>query len=145
MKISELMTRRFHAVREETPIREFVRALCESNASGLPVVDSEGQVVGFISERDVIEAALPGYLDLLESDAFWPEVEKFSGRLQEIAREPVREYMVCEVVKVREDEDELYVAELMIRKGLKVIPVVDREGALIGLVRRIDLLTGIIE
>jgi CBS domain-containing protein len=109
------------------------------------VVDSEGRVVGFISERDVIEAALPGYLDLLESDAFWPEVEKFSGRLQEIAREPVREYMVREVVKVREDEDELYVAELMIRKGLKVIPVVDREGALIGLARRIDLLTGIIE
>lgn len=146
MKVSQLMTRRFPVVREEMPIREFVRALCEGSpgASGLPVVDPEGYVVGFISERDVIEAALPDYLDLLQSEAIWPEVEQFSRKLREVAEEPVRSYMRKDVVKVTEEEDDLYVAELMIRKGLKVLPVVDAEGKLVGLVRRVDLLKGML-
>ena len=146
MKVSQLMTRQFPIVREEMPIREFVRALCEgsSGASGLPVVDPEGRVVGFISERDVIEAALPDYLDLLQSEAIWPEVEQFSQKLREVAAEPIRSYMRTDVVKVTEEEDDLYVAELMIRKGLKVLPVVDVEGKLVGLVRRVDLLKGML-
>lgn len=146
MKILQLMTHRFQALREETSIREFVRALYEESpgASGLPVVDSEGHVVGFISERDVLEAALPDYLDLLQSEAIWPEVEQFSRKLKEVAEEPVRSYMQTEVVKVTEEEDDLYVAELMIRKGIKVLPVVDAEGKLTGLVRRIDLLKGLL-
>jgi len=144
MKVSEFMTRNYPAVREETSIQDFVRLLYQSGFSGLPVIDEGGRVVGFISERDVLEAALPGYLDLLESESFWPEVEKFSENLRGITQEPVKHFMRQEVVKVSQDEDDLYVAELMIRKGLKVVPVVDREGVLIGLVRRIDLLKGLL-
>ncbi len=146
MKVAQLMTRRVPAVREDVPVREFVRALYQESpgTSGLPVVDPEGHVVGFISERDVIEAALPDYLDLLQSEAIWPEVEQFSQKLREVAEEPVRSYMRTDVVKVTEEEDDLYVAELMIRRGLKALPVVDAEGRLTGLVRRIDLLKGML-
>ena len=144
MKASEFMTREFSAVGEDTPIRDLVRLLYQSGSSGLPVVDHEQRVVGFISERDVIQAALPGYFDLLQSESFWPEVEQFSKKLREIAQDPVRAYMVHNVGKVNQDEDDLYVAELMIQKGFKLIPVVDHEGVLIGLVRRIDLLKGLL-
>ena len=144
MKASEFMTREFPAVGEETPIRDFVRLLYRSGSSVLPVVDAEQRVVGFISERDVIQAALPGYFDLLQSESFWPEVEQFSKKLREISQDPVRTYMVRDVGKVNRDEDDLYVAELMIQKGFKLIPVVDHEGVLIGLVRRIDLLKGLL-
>ncbi len=146
MKVSQFMARQFPVVREEMPVREFVRALCEGapGTSGLPVVDPEGHVVGFLSERDVLEAALPDYLDLLQSESIWPEVEQFSLKLKEVAEEPVRSYMRTDVVKVTEEEDDLYVAELMIRKGLKVLPVVDAEGKLVGLVRQVDLLKGML-
>ncbi len=145
MKVSQLMTRECPPVYEETPLREFVQALRESGTSGLPVIDREGHVVGFVSERDVIEAALPGGFELpINSSSLWPEGEQFSEQLRELADAPVRDYMVCEVVKVREDEEDAYVAELMIRKGLKVIPVVDRDGVLVGLIRRIDLLKGLL-
>ncbi|OGF53694.1 MAG: hypothetical protein A2Z21_01410 [Candidatus Fraserbacteria bacterium RBG_16_55_9] len=144
MKASEFMMREFSAVGEDTPIRDLVRLFYQSGSSGLPVVDTEQRVVGFISERDIIEAALPGYFDLLQSESFWPEVEQFSKKLREIAQDPVRAYMVRDVGKVHQDEDDLYVAELMIQKGFKLIPVVDHGGVLIGLVRRIDLLKGLL-
>ncbi len=144
MKVAELMTRELSAVEEETPIRDFVRLLYQTGMSGLPVVDGARRVIGFISERDVIQAALPSYFDLVQSESFWPEVEQFSKKMREISQDPVRIYMVREVVKVNQDEDDLYVAELLIRKGLKLVPVVDSEGVLIGLVRRIDLLKGML-
>ncbi len=144
MKASEFMTREFTAVREDTTIRDFVRMLYQSASSGLPVVDKDRRVVGFISEKDVIQAALPGYFDLLQSGSFWPEVEQFSKKLREMAGDPVRAYMVRTVGKVNQDEDDLYVAELMIQKGFKLLPVVDQQGVLIGVVRRIDLLKGLL-
>jgi CBS domain-containing protein len=144
MKASEFMTREFPAVNEETPVRDLVRLLYQSGSSGLPVVDEERRVIGFISERDVIQAALPGYFDLLQSESFWPEVEQFSKKLREMAQHPVRVYMVREVGKVYGDEDDLYVAEMMIQRGFKLIPVVDHKGVLLGVVRRIDLLKGLL-
>jgi len=144
MKASEFMLRDVPTVSEETCIRDFVRMLYASGSSGLPVVDEDRRVVGFLSERDVIQAALPGYFDLLQSESFWPEVEQFSKKLREIAQERVRTYMVREVGKVNQEEDDLYVAELMIQKGFKLLPVVDHQGKLLGVVRRIDLLKGLL-
>jgi CBS domain-containing protein len=49
--------------------------------------------------------------------------------------------MTREVVAVQPEDTDLYAADLMLRKGLKQLPVVDREGRLVGVVRRIDLLS----
>lgn len=144
MKVSQLMMRETPAVGEETPIRDFVRLLYQTGMSGLPVVDERRRVIGFLSERDVLQAALPGYFDLLQSESFWPETEQFAKKLREIADDPVRIHMSRQVFKVYQDEDDLYAAEIMIHKGFKLIPVVDSEGVLIGLLRRVDLLKGLL-
>jgi len=46
-------------------------------------------VVGVISERDLIRAALPGYVDMLQSVAFLPSLNQLSRRLREIGDKPV--------------------------------------------------------
>jgi CBS-domain-containing membrane protein len=48
--------------------------------------------------------------------------------------------MTEDVVAARPDDNDLHVADLMIRKGLKQIPVLDDQKRLVGVVRRIDLL-----
>jgi len=145
MKVAQLMTREFPRVREETPLRELVRALREGGFAGLPVVDAEGRVVGFVSEKEVLEAILPRGLELVAPGAsLWPEGWSLEERLRELAEVPVRDCMVREVTRVRDDEEDAYAAELMVRRGLEAVPVVDRDGALVGLIRRIDLLKGLL-
>jgi len=104
------------------------------------MVDEDGRVVGVISERDLIRAVLPGYVDMLQSVAFLPSLDQLSRRLHEIGPKPVAEFMTEEVVAARPDDNDLHVADLMIRKGLKQIPVLDDQKRLVGVVRRIDLL-----
>lgn len=140
MKAHEVMRRDLTSVDLDTTVSHVMYLLYQSGLSSLPVVDEDGRVVGIISERDLIRAVLPGYVDMLQSTAFLPSLDQLSRRLHEIGGEPVAEFMVRDVIAARPDDTDLHLADLMIRKGLKQIPVLDKERRLVGVVRRIDLL-----
>lgn len=140
MKARDLMRRDLTSVELDTPVAHVIYLLHQSGFSSLPVLDEDGRVVGIISERDLIRAALPGYVEMLQSAAFLPSLDRITRKLKEIGGKPVSEFMVRDLVLARPDDNDLYLADLMIRKGLKQIPVVDDGRRLVGVVRRIDLL-----
>jgi CBS domain-containing protein len=78
---------------------------------------------------------------MLSSASFLPSMDRLAKKLREIENHPVERYMTKGVIVVHPDDTDLYAADLMIRKGLKQLPVVDEDGHLVGLVRRIDLLS----
>lgn len=141
MKVRDFLRRDLSSLERDTPIRQAISLLENSGLSSLPVVDEEGKVVGVISERDIIRALLPSYVDMLHSTSFLPSLDQLKKRLEDIGNQPVERYMTREVVTVQPEDTDLYVADIMLRKGLKQLPVVDREGRLVGVVRRIDLLS----
>jgi len=140
MKVREIMTRDLTAVERDVPVRELIFVLDNAEMPNVPVVDDEGVLIGFISEKDLIRAALPGYFEMLHSASFIPDMNQLARKLAEIADEPLAKYMRTEVLSVTEEDDDLRAADLIIRKGVKNLPVVDGEGRLVGRVRRIDLL-----
>lgn len=140
MKARDLMRRDLTSVDLDATVAQVIYLLHQSGHSSLPVVDEEGRVVGVVSERDLIRAVLPGYVDMLQSAAFLPSLDQLSRRLREIGGRQVAELLVGDVVFARPDDNDLYLADLLIRKGLKQIPVLDEEKRLVGVVRRIDLL-----
>ncbi len=140
MKVREIMTRDLTAVERDVPVRELIFVLDNAEMPNVPVVDDEGVLIGFISEKDLIRAALPGYFEMLHSASFIPDMNQLARKLAEIADEPLEKYMRTDVLAVTEEDDDLRAADLIIRKGVKNVPVVDGEGRLVGRVRRIDLL-----
>lgn len=140
MRAEDIMTKDLTAVEKDRSLEALISLLDKSGLSGVPVIDERGIVVGFISERDVISAALPGYFEMLRTTSYLPDLDQVSRRLEEIREEPVSEYMSEEVITVSEDEEDIHVADLIVRNRLKRIPVVDEEGMLVGIARRIDLL-----
>ncbi len=141
MKVRDFLRRDLSAVERTTSVRQTIKLLDNSGLSSLPVVDEEGRVVGVISERDLIRALIPGYMDMLRSASFLPSLDQLARRLREIGNHPVEQYMTKDVVSVKPDHSDLHAADLMLRKGLKQVPVVDDQGRLVGMVRRIDLLS----
>lgn len=140
MKVREFMRCDLTSVDLDTTVSHVIYLLHQSGLASLPVVDEDGHVVGVISERDLIRAVLPGYVDMLQSVAFLPSLDQLSRRLHEIGCKPVAEFMTVDLVAARPNDNDLHVADLMIRKGLKQIPVLDDDRRLVGVVRRIDLL-----
>ena len=140
MKVRDIMTRDLTAVEKDIPVQELIFILDNAEMPNVPVVDEENHLVGFISEKDLIRAALPGYFEMLHSASFIPDMNQLASKLAQIADEPIEKYMSSNLLSVTVEDDDLRAADLIIRKGVKNLPVVDAEGRLVGRIRRIDLL-----
>src|SRR5690554_7004197 len=58
LKISEVMWNHIEPIRCGTPLTNVVKALLSNHVTGLPVVDDQRRVLGFVSEQDCIQALL---------------------------------------------------------------------------------------
>lgn len=141
MQIRDVMTTKVITVGPDTPAPEIARLLVENRISGVPVVDPEGRVLGVVSEGDLIrrlEDTDDGrrrswWLELLASpERRAEEYVKAHGRL-------ARDVMTAEVVVIDEQATLGEAARLLEEKHVKRLPVV-RDGKLVGLVSRADLL-----
>lgn len=139
MRIGDLMDRDLTAIAPDTTVADAVEVLSVHRISGVPVLDGDGTIKGFISEKDIVKAALPGYFDLLQDPSFLPDFDQFSKRLRRISLDPVEKYMIRDVVTFDEEDSDFQVAMIMMRENLKRAPVMSGD-AFIGMVSRADLL-----
>ncbi len=132
MRVRDLMTREVATVSEHDSLKEAARIMTEKGVSGLPVVDTEGVVVGMLSEADFVERAggeRAGLVAML-----------FDRDVRRLKAEVVGQAMSKNVVSVDGDASYTVAARLMDRKRVKRLPVVDGAGRLIGIVSRSDVL-----
>jgi CBS domain-containing protein len=67
LKIKDIMTKDVITVREDTGVEKICNILIKNKLSGLPVVNNKGDLIGFVSERDIIASV--GLADFLNKKA----------------------------------------------------------------------------
>jgi len=97
---------------------EAIRSLLKYKISGAPVVEKDGQLVGIISEYQLLAVV---YDDTMKARR-------------------VRELMSSNIVSVEEQTPVRELADLFVVHRIRRVPVV-RDGRLVGLVSRRDLLS----
>jgi CBS domain-containing protein len=130
MLVREVMTAPVVTVPAGSTVRQAVRLLYERNITAAPVVDRRGRMTGIVSEMDLLRGE------------FEPDPRASAGPAAPPEAPPpatVEEVMTPEVVTVRETDDVLDVVGLMVGTRVKSVPVL-RDGALVGIVSRRDLL-----
>jgi CBS domain-containing protein len=60
MRANQIMTQHVITIGADAPIAEAVDAMLRHHVSGLPVVDTDGELIGIISEGDFIRRAAVG-------------------------------------------------------------------------------------
>ncbi|MDN5341655.1 CBS domain-containing protein [Oceanotoga sp. DSM 15011] len=141
MKAKDIMQRDLTSIMEDENIERFIKICQRHGLSALPVINGDFKLVGYLSESGVISASLPGYLSLMESSAFIPDSHQFFKGLSKILDKPVSDFMSDKPFKVYIDDTVLHVADVIIKNKLKIIPVVDHDDKLVGIIRRIGLLS----
>ncbi len=145
MKAKEIMDRDITAVTPDFTIGDLVEILVLHRVSGLPVVDDECNIIGFVSEKDIIEMALPGYATYLRKISFIPDGLKIIIKnMKSIASRSVREIMKSPPIVVDQEATGLEVAHIMFKHNIRRIPVV-KDGKLVGMVSRANLLFSFLE
>ena len=143
IQIEEIM-RPVATITPDASEREALKLLLENNVPGVPVVDKEGLLVGFVSDGHLLASALPKYLTIMEDVSFVSEagdewVDYFAGS----AEKPVSDVMSTEVSQVELGDSEVVVAHKMVHDGVSSV-VVTEGGKVVGVVNRLDLFAAVI-
>jgi CBS domain-containing protein len=135
-RVRDIMTPAPKQVKLGTSLAEVARLLLSSTFTGVPVVDGENRPVGVISQGDLIyKAGMPMRLGLLaESDR-----EKVSAILANLAPRQAQEVMTQPAVTIEQDKWVTDAVNLMLKKQVKRLPVIDADGRLVGILSRLDV------
>lgn len=117
---------------------DLIEILSRHRITGVPVVNHNQEVIGFISQHDIIKAALPNYLGIINSGSILSEFIQLSKSLKEYSQHPIEEFMRKNVVTIDENDNEVLAADLLIRNKIQRLPVL-KGGKLAGIVTLTDI------
>jgi CBS domain-containing protein len=127
------MTRDVVTISEDTTFKQIEQSMSERHISALPVVDSEGGVIGVVSEADL----------LLRTEAAGDESRGWTHdareRRSKAHAQTAAGLMSSPAVSVEPNLPLAAAARLMRKRNVKRLPVVE-EGRLVGIVSRADVL-----
>ncbi len=119
-QVGDLMDSSIVALRKEMSLAEAVDRILGSHHHGLPVVDQDNKLVGFLSEHDC--------LSYLISSSYYLD-----------SRTSVADIMHSEVLSVAASDSVLQLAERMENGKPKIYPVCD-QGRFVGVITRSDVM-----
>lgn len=137
MRVDELMVRDVVTVTTNTPLKEVAALLMRHRISGVPVCNDDGDVVGVVSEKDIL------YKELGREErsgglrawfAGWPAAAEVRANARTAA-----DAMTSPALTIAAIRPVAAAARIMIERDIKRLPVLGHDGALVGIVSRADL------
>ena len=139
MRAIDVMTSEVISVDENATVTAVARLLAERGISAVPVVDKANQVIGMVSEGDLLHRAETGterrrswWLDMMAS------TNKLAGDYIKSHSGKVKDVMTRKVLSVTEATPVADIALLLETNRIKRVPVV-RDGKLVGILSRANL------
>ena len=125
-------------------VDELARLLCERKIGGAPVVDEANNLLGVVTESDLIDQAknvhLPTVISILDSFIFLESPEKLDKEIRKMAGRTVKDILTKDPITVSTDTPLNEIATIMSEKKVHTLPVLDQNGAIVGIVGKLDLI-----
>lgn len=142
--VRDIMRRDTHTVRPDTPVEEVVRLIDDSDIQRVVVVDSEGKLLGLISDADLLglfsehRAGMWDYL--IRKLPFTELARKHELLIEQTQARKAADIMKTGLVTVQEDTRIEDAIKIMAEHSIKRLPVIDENGVFKGLVSRDSVL-----
>lgn len=130
-------------VRNTDSIREVAQILAANKTSGVPVVDENKKVVGFISDGDIMKYIGTSDGSVLDATRMLyriPDTENFMQRVTDLIDLNVMRIATKKVISVPSGSSLDDACRLLAEKRIKKVPVTDAEGVLVGSLSRSDII-----
>lgn len=141
MKVRDIMTAEVVAAGPDTSVQLVARLMAGRGISGVPVVTDE-RVVGIVTELDLIvrntRLEPPAFFALLDGRIPLETPAHYRKRIDHMLGTLVRDVMTEKVETIGPDDDLETLAELMVKRRVNPVPVVEG-GRLAGIVSRSDI------
>jgi CBS domain-containing protein len=120
MLARDIMTKRLITVGPEAMVMDVVNLLSQHKITGVPVVGTEGELLGIVSEKDTFKLILDGGFN-----------QSLAGAVDRV--------MSKNITTVKPSDDVFLIANLFYKNNYRRLPVVEN-GKVVGLISRRDIL-----
>jgi CBS domain-containing protein len=146
MKVKDVMSTNVITVNPDTNLKELAKVIYTNRINGVPVVKSDGSLVGVITMTDLLQ--------ILKHICFWDEIGNVESDESSVVsikealqkekdKAVVGAKMTKTVHTVKEDDSVDFVLRLMCKYEIHTIPVV-RDGKLVGIIGASDIINSCI-
>lgn len=122
-KAKHIMTKDVISVRKDTPICQCLVLMAKHKISGIPVVEDDMSLVGFISEKDVLHL--------------------FYARTDQ-EEKTVKDFITQPAIYFDENESLLDICKLLAKNIIRRVPITSK-GKLVGIIGRGDIIAHIVK
>jgi CBS domain-containing membrane protein len=126
--VADVMTRKIVTLSEQDVLNTAEYGMHRMHFRHLPVVDGNGKLLGILSHGDLLHAASSSLSD------------KETERNELILQQPVRRIMQREVLTVQPGDSLIQAGKVLWESKIGCLPVVDADGALVGMLTKSDFI-----
>lgn len=117
LKARDIMKQKLITVLPKDSVKKVIKELVDNNISSVAVADPDGNIIGWVSEYDLILA--------MSTVGYGLDVEQI---------------MKKDFMKVKKETTIEEIADIFITKRIKALPVIDEKNKLVGILSRRDIL-----
>ncbi len=143
LRAKDIMTKDVITVKKDHTVNQVIEILMDKNISGVPVVNDEDQVIGIVTEGDLIyrskKLEIPRYFTILDSYIFLDNTKKMEEQIRKMVGYRVEDIMTKDVIVVDKEDTLEEIATVMTKKSVNRVPVV-ADAKLVGIVTRRDII-----
>ena len=143
MKAGDIMTAGAATIGAEASVADAARMMVQLHVSGIPVVETDGKMIGMVTERDLLRRAelgtekqRPRWFNL------WVMPGDDADDYVHAHGRSVRDVMSHQVVSVSAETPLEEVVSIMEKRGFKRLPVL-RDGKIVGIISRANFLVAL--
>jgi CBS domain-containing protein len=142
-RVSEVMTRKVITLKETMPVAEAWEIMLKNLLKALPVLDSQGGLVGMLTDQDLLDrAGLEQRLSVVER----LDENLLQSELISLQSSPLKvaDVMTSPAITVLESDSLGVATACMSKHRIKRLPVLNWSGKLVGVVSRVDILNQVV-
>lgn len=143
MKVSDVMSKNVDYVYTNTKVKDVSLLIFGRGINGVPVCRRK-KVVGFITERDILAKFYPSMAEYAEDPFREGNFEKMEDKVDEIFELPADKIMSTQVTLVSPNTPLLQAQSLMFIEKVGRLPVVNKNGNLIGIISKGDIFRALV-
>lgn len=139
MIVKDVMSKTVDSAGVHDSVENVSRIIFGRGINGVPVCDEDNKIVGFITERDILNHFYPSIEEYIEDPLESSNFEQMENKISQILSLHAGEIMSKNPITINPDAKVLEAQSLMFLHKVGRLPVVDKEKHLVGIITKGDI------